>query len=147
MLLTLLQLLLSACSLLVYTPVVAMSIAGLDRDSLDDDDRYRKLVGYEHVLENSEERSWELHKFDGGRYYLVFPFSKQIEKPDFVCALGGKPVKIVHLFEDELNGGVYFDGEVSCDGTNVVTLSSIHLFESLQSMLTEQETQAIDTKN
>jgi hypothetical protein len=129
----------SGCSILAYTPVVAMAVVGMDRTSLDEEEQYKKWINYEHLLEDTAVKSWQLHKFNPGRYYLVFAGANGGARATFICSLGGKPIKIKHLFRDEISGGVFFDGETSCDGNDLVEIPKVHLPESLQKRINSLE--------
>ena len=101
----------AGCSVAVYTPVVVGSVLGFDKKSLNDDERFEHLIGTPIVLDNADDRVWTLRRFSGGRYSILLS-SPGNTSTELVFALDDRPIVITSVFEDKLNGGVYYSAEV-----------------------------------
>jgi hypothetical protein len=60
-----------------------------------------------------EDKSWQLEKFDGGRYHI----ERLVEssKKEVICDLRDGSVVITKIFHDSINGGVFYSANVTCN--------------------------------
>jgi hypothetical protein len=107
-------LLASGCSVIAYTPVVATASLGLNKTDLSHEPEYEGVVGRSFRLQPLDDRSWQLKKFDGGRYYIEQSFNP---RDRIICDLEEGTVVINEIFSDSVNGGVFYAADASCDGT------------------------------
>ena len=119
-----------SCSVAAYAPVVGMSAAGLDRNSLKGDEKYDQVIGRRVRLENLGEIVWTLRRFTGGRYFVERTISAN-NSTLFVCSLGGREIEISDIFEDKINGGIYYSARVQCDGGTPIEAPKNHWHKTL----------------
>ena len=105
---------LCGCSILAYTPVVAVSLLGLNKTDLSDNIEFKDLTNRPFSLAPIEGLSWQLKKIDGGRHH-VERASNSSEK-EVICELIAGKLVIDEIFDDSINGGVFYSATVNCSG-------------------------------
>ena len=103
-------LLLSACSVLPYAPVVVTSSLGLHQTDLSEKHPYKKFIGRAIKLSESGDKTWQLKKFKDGRYYIALSNNSR----NYVCQLRDGTVVINKVFSDTINHGIFYDAHVTC---------------------------------
>lgn len=106
-------LILCGCSVVAYTPVVATSALGLNKTDLSDSPEFRKYTKQPFQLEPLDEVSWQLKKFEGGRYYIGL--ASNPSEQEVICDLGAESVLIENIFDDSVNGGIFYSARVTCN--------------------------------
>jgi hypothetical protein len=95
-----------------------MGATGLDKESLAATEPYAGLIGQTVVLQDGDDRYWTLRSFDSGRQFLQY--SPQLEGASYstrmIARLDGSAITINAIYNDKINGGVYFDAELVHDG-------------------------------
>ena len=119
---------LSGCSILAYTPVVTTSVLGINQTDLSNDPKYKGFINRPFHLSPLLDKSWQLKKFDRGRYYIEV--SIELSKNKVICDLGVANIVIVKIFDDSISGGVFYSAEVTCD-TQVFDAPLNHWSDSL----------------
>jgi len=113
---------LSGCSVVAYTPVVIAAAAGQTRVSLKDDAVYAPYFERSVTLEPVDDADWSLQKFSEGRYFIALTPTPE-RNSLFICHLSRRQITIREVFEDKINGGVYYSATApdctSGDGATV----------------------------
>jgi hypothetical protein len=102
------------CSVLAYTPVVATESLGLNQTDLSDSSEFKEYISRPFLLVPVEEVSWQLKKFDGGRYHIEL--AANLSKKEVICELIAGSVIIEKIFDDSMNGGLFYSAKISCNG-------------------------------
>ena len=112
---------LSGCSIAAHTPAVAMGATGVDKESLADTEPYAGLIDRTVILADGEDRYCTLREFDSGRQFLQY--SPQLEGASYstqmVARLDGRSIIIREIYNDKINGGVFFDAELVHEGEQI----------------------------
>ena len=108
-------LVLAGCAAAPYAPVVGLAASGADRVSLREQPKYANLIGVPLSPKSTGTRIWALRKFKSGRYFIEQSDPNKNYTP-FVCDLSGGEIVIQDIFEDKINGGLYYSGSARCKG-------------------------------
>lgn len=106
---------LSGCSIAAYTPVVGGAAFGYDRVSLKGELGFSKIIGAKITLEDTEEYEWTLRKFSKGRLFIEKTY-EGVQSTRKICSLGGSEIEIIDVFEDRINGGIFYSANATCNG-------------------------------
>jgi hypothetical protein len=120
---------LCGCSFLAYTPIIATSSFGLNKTDLSGKREFKDLTNRPFSLAPVDGLSWQLKKFDGGRYYVERASSTSVKK--VICELSEGKLIVDEIFDDSINGGIFYSANVSCGG-NTYNAPLNHWSESLR---------------
>ncbi|WP_290701924.1 hypothetical protein [Amphritea sp.] len=104
---------LCGCSVLAYTPVVATSGLGLNKTDLSESQEFQEFINQPFRLTTLGNTPWQLKKFGGGRYHIELAIS--LSKKEVICELGAKSIVIDKIFDDSINGGIFYSAKVTCN--------------------------------
>jgi hypothetical protein len=104
------------CSVVAYTPVVVTSVLGINKTDLSEKQEFIEFTNRPFHLQRIDEKSWQLKKFEGGRYHIEL--SVGFSKKEVICELNDETVVIDKIFDDSLNGGIFYTAKVNCNGHN-----------------------------
>jgi len=117
--------LITACSVAAYSPVVGYSILGLDKDDLSNQPDYAPYIGPQYQLRRSDNTSWFLKRFKGGRYTIEIGVNH--EQKVRICDLTqpGNTFEINQIYFNQAYGQEFYSAQVSCNETNYEVLQSM----------------------
>lgn len=125
--------LLGACSVGAYTPVLVTSASGQGKQSLNEASPYDSLVGRWIVLKNSTDRVWTLRRFSRGRHFIELS-SPDNHSTQLVCRLAGRPLRIDQVFEDRINGGIHYSATTSCADGKMIEAPRNHWLDDIPTL-------------
>ena len=129
-LISLIGIFLTGCSIVTYAPVVGSSAVGLDKVTLRDSPEYAQIINSTVKLTDTSDYNWTLRKFTKGRYFIerTYPSVKSTQE---ICSLNGRDVIIKDIYEDRINGGIFYSAVVSCDGGSKIEATKNHWSNTL----------------
>ncbi len=98
---------------MAYTPVVATSGLGFNKTDLSESQEFKRFTNRPLRLVTLDKASWQLKKYEGGRYHIELKTS--VGKKDVICELESKNIVIEKIFDDSVNGGVFYSAKVICN--------------------------------
>ncbi|MCL6417652.1 hypothetical protein MIB92_18480 [Aestuariirhabdus sp. Z084] len=105
---------LTGCSVAAYTPVVGTAAVGAGQESLNELPEYRSLINTPLTLLPEPGQQWTLRRFSGGRFFVErSPIANR--STELICLLADGQLIIDEIYEDRINGGLYYSGKARCD--------------------------------
>ena len=126
--------LLSGCSVAVYSPVIGMSVLGMDKESLSDNPKYKQILNRNVILPDEKGQDWVLRRFSSGRNFISKAKVSDESGVSIVCYLSGKELVITDVYTDKVNGGVFYSASVSCDGNTITKVPKSYWYPELDSL-------------
>lgn len=111
---------LSGCAFGGLLPLTLASMTGQDRVTLGDQAEYANIIDSKIILRDTDDYRWTLRKHTKGRYFVQKKYPG-LGSTDEVCSLNNQEILVTDIFEDRINGGIFYSAVVTCDGINEIT--------------------------